>query len=415
MNVMFIVSSLYGGGAERVVARLASALCTTHKVHIVTAMPLDNAKTYEHDPRIELHDLMPATLIGKLCARTRGLRTLRRWQALRVLKWRLHIDVAASFLTYCNHDNVMSRTGERTIVSIRSILANTIPHNPRQAQTELLRIRTAARHADKIVTVSRNCAFEQVEDYGADPTRITTIYNPIDAPDLARRALKSPANEDFQLFRQQHGVVVLTAGRLVEQKGQWHLIRALRAVRTTHPEAGLVILGTGDLRQQLQQVADANGLHDHVLFAGFDPEPFGYMGASDLFVMPSLFEGFSNALLEAMACGLPLVAADCNSGPRELLAPATNPRVAATAVEQAPYGILTPPLSGEVNLIDEPLQPAERALADAMTLLLEDSALREHYRAQGAQRICDFSVDRIVAQWCEALEITAPPQKGEGA
>ena len=134
MNVLFIVTSLYGGGAERVVARLSSEFCREHNVHVSIWPEALGAGAYDHDDRVVVHELAHSRLRNTRLRRIPGLVSSSRWHQLRTLKKQLGIDVAVSFLTVPNQDNVLSKAGERTIVSIRSLLAPTEPSDPRAAK-----------------------------------------------------------------------------------------------------------------------------------------------------------------------------------------------------------------------------------------------------------------------------------------
>ncbi len=440
MKIMFLVSSLYGGGAERVVTRLASALCEDNEVHIVVTQSLSQKDgIYPLDGRVIVHEapIIKTTSsksanpmrhivsrgvnkirrhlrsskapFGKTLAKTadNAAKPLReaRWKNTRKLKQDLGIDVAISFLTGSNMENVMSHGTETTIVSVRNILNTPYAFDKNRFSPEQRdMIRYAGAHADHIVSVSRNVGIEQVEVYGVDPSRVTTIYNPIDAASVLEKARKPIDDAAFNEFRERHGLLALSMGRFVPQKGFWHLLRAFKNAHEQLPQAGLAILGTGEQEPLLRNLIDALGLSEHVLLDGFRDEPSPYMAASDVFCMASLFEGFSNAMLEAMACNTPLVVPDCNSGPRELMAPNTDSTYQTTELELTPYGYLTPRLSGNMQLTTEPLEPAEKALADALTSLLDNNALRERCRKNCAERVLDFSNERIIGQWMALIE-----------
>lgn len=439
---MFIISSLYGGGAERVVSRVASALCEEHDVHIAVLSPLmKKGGVYDHDPRIHIHEIIPNTSTSPIVTRkaqsaairmmhaikrrmvAKGLfrltnaagkmvkgqitekKTARqaRCDEIRRLKKELGIEISISFMTEANYCNVQSRNGEPAIISIRNILNTPYADDQRFTPEAHEQIRLTSELADGIVAVSQNVAREQAEVYGADPGKIVTIYNPVDVDDLRARSKKALDDPDFERLCSQHKRIILTMGRHVYQKGQWHLIRAMKAVRSTCPDAALVILGQGPLTERLKAVIRANGLEDHVLLAGFQ-DPFPYMSRCDVFCLSSLFEGFSNALLEAMSCGMPLVATDCNSSPRELMAPESDPAIQTESVEETPYGLLVPPLSGNLSLLADPLEPEEAFLAEALSAMLDDTKMRQRCRENGSVRIRDFATERIVAQWSETIE-----------
>src|SRR5690606_3578792 len=114
-------------------------------------------------------------------------------------------------------------------------------------------------------------------------------------------------------------VRLIAMGRLSPEKGFDLLIRAVALLRRQHPGCSLTILGDGPEREPLEGLAEELGVAEAVSFGGQVRDPAAHLVRGDIFVLPSRFEGFPNALLEAMACGLAVVAADCPSGPRQLV------------------------------------------------------------------------------------------------
>ena len=404
-KVLFAIPTLRGGGAERVVARLAGQLCQQHEVHIATfARGLEGA--YDTDPRITLHELVPARSQFKPYTLAYGFLPISRWRDLHNLKRSLGIDVCASFLTDSNQDNIYSRAGERTVVSIRNTLAPVYELDPLRRMRELIRIKDAAQNADAIVAVTHGAAIEQVEFFGADPSRVSVIHNYVDACDLRAQAQEPLDVEEFKRFREEHDLVVIAAGRRDPQKAHWHLIRAFREVRS-QMNVGLVILGAG-VEWKYAQLVEANGLSKDVLLPGFSRHVPSYLAQCDLFVSPSLFEGLSNVMLEAMAIGLPIVSTDHPTDAREVLAPSLDP-APAQGPELAEFGVLSPQLSGNQNLCDGPLEPAEHQLAQTLLLMLGSPELRERYGRLAELRVRDFAPEKIVAQWAEVLQVPWEP------
>src|SRR5699024_1749281 len=124
--------------------------------------------------------------------------------------------------------------------------------------------------------------------------------------------------------------------------------------------ACLIILGEGYLFEYLNELVKQFELENDVFFLGYQENPFKYIARADIYVLPSLHEGFPNALCEAMACGKPVVSTDCPSGPREILF--QNPDINMTLPEQitrADYGILTPQLEGVKFDAKEPISKSE--------------------------------------------------------
>lgn len=203
---------------------------------------------------------------------------------------------------------------------------------------------------------------------GMPASRITAIPNGIDCAWIAHQA-KLPA----RLPPAEPGVkTIITAGRLVAQKDHATLIRAVAAMGGG---AGcrLVILGSGAEKPALSALADNLGLAERVHFAGYQANPYSYLAQSDLFVLSSRYEGMPNVLLEALACGLPVVSTDCSSGPREILA-------------DGAFGELVPVADST-------------ALALAMTHALQAPLQPERQR----RRARAYDVDTIAARYADVI------------
>src|SRR5262249_38602518 len=138
--------------------------------------------------------------------------------------------------------------------------------------------------------------------------RITVIYNPID---LARIETMSAGDDNIT---SRSVPTILNVGRLIEQKDQQTLIRAFAKVRSHRP-CRLVILGEGEKRAPLTALAQKLGVGSDVSMPGFIANPYSWMRKSTVFVLSSKFEGLPTVLIEAMQCGIPVISADCPSGP----------------------------------------------------------------------------------------------------
>lgn len=207
----------------------------------------------------------------------------------------------------------------------------------------------AYRGADAVVAVSQGVADDLVGPIGLPPDRVHVIHNPIVFPGLAALA-ESELQDPW--YEPGAPPVVLGVGRLEPQKDFGTLIRAVARLLPSRP-VRLRILGTGSDRAALEALAAGLGVADRVDFAGFAQNPFAHMRRARVVVLSSVFEGFGNVLVEAMACGTPVVSTDCPSGPSEILAggeygplvPPADPAALATAIATAldrpvPSGVL---------------------------------------------------------------------------
>ncbi|OHA70660.1 MAG: hypothetical protein A3D64_01440 [Candidatus Wildermuthbacteria bacterium RIFCSPHIGHO2_02_FULL_49_9] len=252
------------------------------------------------------------------------------------------------------------------------------------------------KKAGLIVAVSRAIAQDLEEHYGVPRTKLKTIYNPVDVRVARGRAEEGIAKEHQELFFHP---VVITMGRLTQQKGQWHLLRAFREVKKEVPKAELVLLGEGELRKRLEQLTRELKIAGSVHFLGWQENPFSYLKTAQLFVLSSLWEGLPDVMPEAMACGLPVAAADCRSGPREILAPSTDPLFQTKSVEEGEYGILLPVCDGKWRKAAEPLTAQERMMAKTIAGLLGDAETLRRFQDKSALRVRDFDIQTIIPQW----------------
>lgn len=264
-------------------------------------------------------------------------------------------------------------TRTRIIVSEHHDLSFRIRHKPRQRALPPLIRRTYAM-ADAIVAVSTALGDDLASVTGIPRASITTIHNPVVDPSLSGRA-GEPIEHPW--FEPGAPPVVLSVGRLVMVKDFPALVRAFARVRAQR-EARLLILGAGKdvadterRRGELLALAADLGIADDIDMPGFVANPLAYMKRAAVFVLSSSWEGFGNVLVEALACGCPVVSTDCPCGPAEVL-------------DHGRYGRLVP--VGD-----------DAAMAEAILATLAAPPDPELLRARATM----FSVDRALERYLE--------------
>jgi glycosyltransferase involved in cell wall biosynthesis len=394
-KVYFFVGTLSKGGAERTVSNLSLSLSPDIQREIIL-FGTDTRIDYPFSGELRYIDQTRRnTVLNKL------LTILRRQSNLRRLKKTDPGAAYISLLEYPNLINLLSADAARTIISVRNHMSTKHRHGLKALFWRTL-IRRYYRRAETVVAVSRDIRQDLIDQFNVPAERIQVIYNHYRLDELASRAAMA-IDPAWGAFFQQP--VIVTMGRINQQKGQWHLIRAFHKVREACPEAKLLILGEGQLQGQLEALVRQLGLAENVAFAGFQSNPHAMIARARVFVLPSLYEGFPNALAEAMACGIPVIASDCHSGPREILAPDEyGLEPVAYGVQPGRFGLLYP-VDLDRNLAPEqPLSDSERILADLLVQVLRDDALCQDLASQALARIADFDIRHVVRAWEDLID-----------
>jgi glycosyltransferase involved in cell wall biosynthesis len=308
-RLAIFLPSLLGGGAERAMLNLAYGLAESGcAVDLVLAQAVGPYLKEVHEP-IRLVDLKASRVLTSLPALARYLRRERPRALLSALDYANVVALWARRL---------AGVPDRVAVNEQNTISRSARNSARWRHRTLVPylMKRFYPWADYIIGNSRGVADDLSLLTGLPRQRISMLYNPIVTPELRTKA-RAPLSHPW--FQAGQPPVVLAVGRLTKQKDFPNLIRAFARVRQNRP-ARLVILGEGPDRPGIEAVIQQLGMEDGIAMPGFVDNPYAYMSRASLYVLSSLYEGLPTVLVEALYCGPPVIATDCPSGPKEILA-----------------------------------------------------------------------------------------------
>lgn len=320
-HLAFFVPTLAGGGAERVVVTLANAFADAgHTVDLlltsrrgpqsesvsseVSVVDFGSRHTWRAVPALVqmLRQRQPDVLVSALFGATVAAYAATTW---------------------------MKAWGER-VPSLCATVHVPLPRTDAQGPRVHLQVRAAhlaLRRVETVVAVSQSVAQDLAKHVGRERERIDVIHNPIDI-DAVQSGAQAPSPHGWF---QDDVPVVVSAGRLHPQKSYRTLLRALACLHE-RDRVRAIILGEGPERQRLDEQSRELGISSDTAFPGFVENPYAFMARADVFAFPSAAEAFGNVVVEALACGTPVVATQSSGGPVEIL-----------RTDDAMYGSLVPP------------------------------------------------------------------------
>ena len=361
MRLTLIISSLSCGGAERVMSIMANYwVAKGWKITLLVIYGHEVTPFYSLDSRVIY---IPLVIAANSANKVIGLwNNLWRIQILRNAIIKSKPDVTISFLDITNIIVLLATRGLNIPVVVSE---RTEPSRyPLGRVWQKLRQLTYS-YADKIVVQSKG-----VRSYFLDTLKINTciiIPNPV----LLPPKIKKISNK----FVDNYSLIAM--GRFEREKGFDLLLKAFAKLKDIYPEWTLTILGDGSLRFELESLRDDLGLTNRVYLPGKTNNPYEFLRQANLFIMSSHYEGFPNALCEAMACGLPVISTDCPSGPREIIRDGVD-------------GLLV--ANEDVS-----------ALAAAMEHLMSDEPERKRLAANALDVTQRFSLEKVMGMWEELL------------
>jgi glycosyltransferase involved in cell wall biosynthesis len=394
MKVFLLVPHLSDGGGEKIVSDLSCNLVVDDLVLVV----FENKFSYPYKGRIRSLDAP----IDRRSLFSRIMGFCRRAARFRRLLKQERPDVVLSFMGEANLLNALLSRNPIVSVHNLSTLAELDRATATGSTVKVRKLIEKTIHASlvrilfrraTVVAVANAVKTELIKRFRIPDQRVVVIANAVNVSEIQVRS-----QEELAWPWKENIPVVITVGRLTAAKGQWHLIRAFSESLKRQPSQ-LVILGTGELEHYLVGLTRELGIEQSVFFAGWQPNPYKYMSRANLFVLSSISEGFGLVLLEAMACGLPVVSTDCSGEPREIIAPGFNRHGSVTEPRFAEYGVLIPPFDDKMRKANDAPTAGELQLADTIVKMLGDQGLLENYRNAGLRRVQDYDHATFVEKY----------------
>lgn len=360
-RIGFFMHSFAGGGAERITVSLANELYRRGNEVIFIV---------RHDNGPFRDDLDKGVIVFPLAQICDSSSSMGMLLALRKTLIQIKCDVLFPVSLGMAVFAVLAKLISASPTPLIPVIHNTMSQADDRALVFKLRLmRLLDFLVAYTVVVSEDARNDYIKLTGICPSKVITITNPVVSASLEHLAAMPPDHLWFDCDEP----VIVAAGRLVAQKNHALMLRSF-ACLTERRQAKLIILGEGPLRSDLKQLANDLGIVDRVDLHGFVENPYAYFSHAACFLMTSDYEGLPTAMIEALACGCPVVSTDCPSGPREIL-------------KDGRYGVLVHD--------SEP-----KAIADAVSNTLEGhhpTAVELKIRAQY------FAVDTAVDRYLELI------------
>lgn len=374
-KVFLLIPSMLGGGAERVLSILANELAKDNslKIYLIT---LEQGEDYDISANIRRKFLSNLHGHASKIKKTYFF-FIQLFNLFKIVK-KEKPDIVIAFLKRAIVLNILisSIFHYKTISSLRSNSSQELKLN-----SFLIRVlfnnlyKLLLNKSNFIVSLSESVRQDAIRNFGVKEDKVITIYNPYDHENIKSLA-NQPLPEGFNNFF-RGSKVISTVGRLSKSKNFEQLIDIFFDLSKEYKDLKLCILGVGPLENLLKNKVEQLNLNNCVLFTGFQKNPFIFLKHSKLFAFTSLREGFGNAIVEAMICGLPVITYDCPSGPKEI-------------IQENKYGFLI-----DVN--------DTKHFKDKIRLLLDNDQIYQHFKEQSIKRGLDFTKDKFINQFKELL------------
>jgi glycosyltransferase involved in cell wall biosynthesis len=353
-KVLFYINAINGGGAERVMVNLSSSF-VQYGYNVIFVTSYFDQWEYPLEASVKRISLEKTEIV-----QSRLKKNFTRISKLRFICKKERPDVVISFMAEPNYRALIATLG----LHIKNIIS--VRNDPKREYKGWI----GKLLAKYLLPVADGCVFQTEEAQGGFPRRLqnksTIIFNSV--------------KDDF--YRVHHAPLcgrIVTCGRLEEQKNHKMLIKSFALIADKYPEVQLLIYGEGRLREELIKFISEEGLSQHVKLMGTSDDIPTVLREAEIFVLSSDYEGMPNALMEALAVGVPCVSTDCPCGGPHVL------------IEHGINGLLVP--VGD-----------EKKMAEAMDRLLRNKEYAEILGSKARERACAYRADYVFEKWRNYVE-----------
>ncbi len=366
-RVCFVLPSLAGGGAERAAVHIINALDPVMWHRSMYLFHREGPFLEDVEAGVDLHNGASRSRLG-------------RWLELRRYLRKTRPDLVMSFLSFFTVLSAarLAHTRTKVIFNLQTPMTAFLSDEDYAWRRRWRRrvfsavTRTGYKAADLIVATSRGVMDDLVRSFGVSSDKVRVVPNPVTLDTIREAATEPLPIEHASQWRRP---TIVAAGRLADAKNYPLMIEAFALLRQRMP-ARLFILGRGEREGMIRDLIATHRLSDAVVLCGFQSNPWKYIGRGDVFLLTSRYEGFGNVLIEAMACGTPVVAT-ASSGTKDIV---TN---------------------GRDGVLVDAHTPA--ALSSALEHVLRDDGLRAQMSRQARCTAQRFSLDVIAREYDRVL------------
>lgn len=379
MNVGLLIPSTKGGGAEKFVDRLAEELSEYHSVYVINY----------HNDNFDDRESKYKRIFLNIKSKNIIFKQIHRINRMREIKNKYNIEVCISFLENPNMINILSRTKQcKTYVSVRNYKSKQLAGKKGVFYQYLIRL--LYNFSDLIITNAKKSKEDLINNFRVKEDNIKVIYNFYNTNMINKLAAMPIEEKLLSLFKKK---IIISLGRLEKVKGFEELIYSYNFSKLDKSKVKLVILGDGSLINKLKSLVFDLDLENDVFFLGYKENPYKYIEKSSVFVLNSYFEGFPNALVESMICGVPVISTNCLSGPSEIIGE-EDYSLPKNENGLSKYGVLVPTPDNKES---------QRLLSNALELFITNEDLAKKYSNLSIQGTRNLDRSFIIQEWLNIL------------